>query len=166
MTVRTPIRAILALSSFALFTTPAFAQVTANLNVSATVADNCAISTAPVAFGNVNVTAASAPTASGSITVKCTNGTGWVATASLGGNASGSNRRMVHGTDASKFLTYELFRDSGYSNSWGSASAAGFSGTGSGSDQVSTVYARIPTGQNSATLGAYSDVVTVTLTYP
>jgi spore coat protein U-like protein len=36
---------------------------------------------------------------------------------------------------------------------------------GTGSDDARTVYARIPAGQNAATLGSYSDTVTVTVTY-
>jgi spore coat protein U-like protein len=168
MTTRTYACAIAALFCTGI-ASPAFAQsqtATANLNVSATVADHCAISTSPVAFSAVNVTAASAPTAQGGITVKCTNGTAWVATAGLGQNASGSARRMVLGTDPGKFLTYELFRNAGLSDAWGSSSGDGFSDSGTGSDQTSSIYARLPLGQHAATLGAYADTVVVTVTYP
>lgn len=161
-------RATMVLSAgvaFALSAPAAAETKTATMGVSATVADNCSITATPVAFGTVDVTSGSAATAQGGITVKCTMGTSWSATASLGGNASGSTRRMAHTTDPTKLLSYELFRDSGLSNAWTNDSGGAVTGSGTGADDSVTIYARVPTGQQTAALGAYADSVTVTVTY-
>jgi len=161
-------RATMVLSAglaFAVSTPAAAATQTATMGVSATVADNCSLTTTPVAFGSVDVTSGTAATAQGGITVKCTVGTSWSATASLGSNASGSTRRMAKTTDPTKLLTYELFRDSGLSNAWTNDSSGAVTGSGAGANDSITIYARVPTGQQTAALGAYADSVTVTVTY-
>lgn len=153
----------------AAFAQPASAETkTTTMGVSATVADNCTLSASSVAFGNIDVTSGSAATATGGITVKCTNGTSWSATASVGGGsgASVATRKMTHGTDATKTLNYVLYTDSGRSTVWGNGtSGSAITDTGTGSDQAKTIYASVPTGQHAATLGSYSDSVTVTVTY-
>src|SRR5512141_951416 len=83
-----------------LFTTPIFAaSQTSNLAVSATVITNCSISTTAVAFGNYDPTAATdlgaAGTITGSLKVRCTNGTAANVGLGLGANATGSTRRML-----------------------------------------------------------------------
>lgn len=162
-------RATMVLSAglaFALSTPAAAATTqTATMGVSATVADNCSITATPVAFGTVDVTSGTAATAQGGITVKCTVGTSWSATASLGTHASGSTRRMALSSDPTKLLTYELFRDAGLSNTWTSDSSGAATGSGTGSNDSISIYARVPTGQQTAALGAYADSVTVTVTY-
>jgi spore coat protein U-like protein len=138
------------------------------MGVSATVSSNCTVSASNVAFGSVNVISATAPTATGGIIVKCTNATAWTATASAGGGsgATATLRKMTHATDATKTLNYALFTDSGHATVWGDGSTgSGITGTGTGADDARTVYARIPAGQNAATLGSYTDTVTVTVTY-
>lgn len=72
---------------------------------------------------------------------------------------------MAHTTDPTKLLTYELFRDSGLSNAWTDDSSGAVTGSGTGSDDSITIYARVPTGQQTAALGSYADSVTVTVTY-
>jgi spore coat protein U-like protein len=145
------------------------ATKTTSMTVTATVADDCTVSASPVAFGSVSVLSATAPTANGGITVKCTVGTAWTATASAGGGsgATATVRKMSLVTDATKTLNYGLFTDSGYSSVWGDGSTGSdITGTGNGADDSRTVYARIPAGQSTTTRGSYSDSVTVTVTYP
>jgi spore coat protein U-like protein len=153
----------------ALTTSASAATQTTTMGVSATVNDNCTVSASSVAFGNIDVLSATAPTATGGITVKCTTGTAWTATASAGGGsgATATLRKMTHATDATKTLNYALYTDSGYVTVWGDGSTgSGITGTGTGADDARTVYAKVPTGQNTATKGSYSDSVTVTVTYP
>ncbi len=151
------------------FPSAAFAATeTSSMGVSATVSDNCTVSASSVAFGNVNVISTNAATATGGITVKCTNGTSWSATASVGNGAGASvaTRRLTHGTDTTKTLNYVLYTDSSRTTLWGNGtSGAAISSIGTGSDQARTIYASVPTGQNDAALGSYSDSVTVTVTY-
>lgn len=59
-----------------------------------------------------------------------------------------------------------LFTDADRTTAWGDGTGGtAVIGTGTGAEQVKTVYAAIPTGQRGASLGDYSDALTVTLTY-
>src|SRR5687767_15231085 len=104
---------------------PATAQAataTANLSATATVINNCTISTAPLAFGNydpVSANAAADLDASGTVTIACTKGTTATIGLGLGSNASGSTRRMTDGSG--NFLTYELYQEAAETRIWGPA---------------------------------------------
>ena len=156
--------AIIAVSAAA----PAFAtDATSSLDVNATATANCTVSTAAVAFGNVDVTAGQAAQGTGSVIVTCTNGTAWSAAADAGAGtgASLSNRKMTSGAN---LLGYGLFTDAGHTQVWGDGvggSTALFSGTGSGTAQTKTVYGLIPAGQSGVPAGDYADTVQVTVTY-
>ena len=171
-TYRSKLRLLGALSSVVLaaaISTPAVAATrTTTMNVTATVADDCSVTATSVAFGSISVIAALAPTATGGITVRCTLGTAWTATASAGGGvgATATLRKMRHSVDATKLLNYALYTDAGYVTIWGDGTTGGgLTGIGTGNNDIRTVYGRVPTGQSTATRGAYSDAVTVTVTY-
>ena len=144
------------------------ATATGSLSTSATVTSNCVVSTTAVAFGDVDVTGGSNVDGTGGLSVTCTSGTAWTATADAGAGtgASLATRKMTKGTD---LLTYVLYTDSARTSVWGDGVTAGatgtFTGTGTGSPQASTIYGRVPSGQTSLPAGAYSDTVTVTVTY-
>ena len=147
--------------------TPASAATTSTtLNVSATVTANCTVSSSAVAFGNVNPLSGSDVDASGGITVTCTNGTAWVASAGLGAGtgATFASRKMTAGAN---LLNYSLYTDAGRTSVWGdgTGSTATFSNTGSGLAQAVTVYGRVPSGQSTVPPGSYADTVSVTVTY-
>lgn len=147
---------------------PAYAATTtSSLSVDATVTANCSVSTTAVSFGSVNVLSGTNVDASGGISVTCTNGTAWAASANAGGGtgATISTRKMTSGTN---LLDYALYTDSARTSIWGDGTAGNgvtISGTGTGSAQASTVYGRVPSGQNAKPAGAYADTVTVTVTY-
>jgi spore coat protein U-like protein len=155
--------------SVLIFATPsaAFAQQTqsATLDVSATISANCTVSTTAVAFGAVNPQGGNHD-ATGSVTVNCTNGAPWSATASAGAGsgATFATRRMTSGANT---LNYSLFTSATYGTVWGNGSGGtgAVTGTGSGSAQVFTVFGRIPAGQTAARVGTYTDTVSVTVTY-
>jgi spore coat protein U-like protein len=157
---------VLVAASFAM---PAAAATrTTTMNVTATVADDCSVTATSVAFGSVSVINAVAPSANGGITVRCTLGTAWTATASAGGGtgATATLRKMKLSTDATKLLNYGLFIDAAFVSVWGDGTTGtALTGIGTGNNDVRTVYGRIPTGQSGATRGAYADAVTVTVTY-
>jgi spore coat protein U-like protein len=150
----------------ALAATPAYAATdTANLGVSAEVISNCEVSTTPVAFGNVNVVSGSNVDATGGLSVTCTTGTAWEATADagLGTGATLASRKMA---DGAELLNYALYTNAGRTTVWGDGDVtSSFSDTGNGAAQASTIYARIPAGQTSVPVGSYADTVTVTVTY-
>lgn len=146
------------------------ATQTANLSVSATVAANCTITTAAVAFGAYDPVVANATTAlngSGTVTTKCTNGSavaislGQGANAATGSTAAAPLRRMISGTN---FLSYQLYRDSARTAVWAGDATTDVDITGTGADVVSTVFGSVTSGQN-VPVGSYSDTVIATVTF-
>jgi spore coat protein U-like protein len=72
------------LFSLALAQPAAAAETTSTLDVGATVTANCAVSTTALAFGSVDVTSGQNIDGTGGISVTCTSGTGWAASADAG----------------------------------------------------------------------------------
>ena len=135
--------------------------VTTSLPISANIQPLCTVSAAPVAFGTYDPTANSDQ--NGTITIQCTKDTS--ATISLDeGNAPAGRQMAGPGTD---ILNYELYSDNAGGTVWGSGSGGttvAYNAANS-SPTVLTVYGRIPLGQTNAGVGAYSDTVTVTVTF-
>jgi spore coat protein U-like protein len=97
----------LALAATALMATPAFGAIqTANVAVSATVINNCTITTTPVAFGNYDPLSASPNNNSGTVVITCTKNAATTVTLANGNNFS-VTRRMTDGTN---FMNYELYQ--------------------------------------------------------
>lgn len=153
-----------------IFAGPAFASspATTSLGVSANAVAVCSLSTTAVAFGNLSTTAAT--DATGSITVTCTNGDALTIALDAGGNASGTQRRLVN---SGNYLNYNLYQPTAAGNAeasptvaWGDGTALGstYTATANGTAQTFNVYGEVPSGQ-SLYVGGYSDTVTVTLTY-
>ena len=108
---RFPIKLAAAAICSALMPLNAYAgAATATLAVSASVASNCTITTAPVAFNAYDpivTNATTALTGTGSITIACTKASVPALTLGLGANSSGSVRRMANGAER---LPYELYQ--------------------------------------------------------
>jgi spore coat protein U-like protein len=143
------------------------ATATANLGVTATVTNNCTISTAPLAFGSYDPVVANASTnldGTGTVVVACTKGSTATIGLGLGSNASGSVRRM--GDGSSNFLTYELYQDSGRSTIWSNAGAGLLSPVAAPSKTARnfTVYGRVTSNQD-VPAGSYSDTVVATVNF-
>lgn len=131
----------------------------ASLDMSAQVIDNCTISADPLSASGYDYVVAnnsSALDVTSTINVVCTNGTD--ATIDLG---TGNNARKL--TDGTNFLNYQLYKESGRTNVWGSGIES-VSIIGTGNAQPQTVYARIPGGQN-VPVGSYTDTVTATINF-
>jgi spore coat protein U-like protein len=142
------------------------ATATSNFNVTATVAVNCTISSANVAFGAYDpvVTHAAADLdGTGSVTIACTKGSVTPIGLDLGSNASGSTRRMTDGTD---FLTYELYSDAGRTTVWGNANPDWVTPAAAPdkNPRAITIYGRVPQAQD-VEAGSYSDTVTATVNF-
>ena len=143
------------------------ATATANLGVSATVTNNCTISTSALAFGSYDPVVANASTnldGTGTVTVACTKGTTATVGLGLGANATGSTRRMSDG--AGSFLTYELYQDAGHVTVWGNAGAGLLSPAAAPSKTARnfTVYGQVASNQDVAA-GSYSDTVVATVNF-
>ena len=157
----------LVLTSITLFAIPASAgDATANLSVSATVANNCTISTTPLNFGSYEPSANLDIT--GTVTTTCTNGASATIMLGEGLNPGGGStptdpkRRLKDG--GSNYLSYYLYKDNGHSDLWGDTTGTGLGINGTGSPEIETVYGRIPFGQNPVA-GTYSDTVVATVQF-
>jgi len=147
----------------------------ANLAVSASVASNCTISTAAVAFGAYDPIVANAVTAlagTGSITITCTKASVPTLKLDLGANPSGSVRRMASGAER---LPYELYQApdnlagtacGALTTVWGTSGANILTTVAAPSKAARTynVCGTVPGGADVA-VGAYADTVIATVTF-
>lgn len=143
--------------------------VQANLNVSATVSDDCVVTTTPVNFGTYNTVTAAAVVATGTVSVTCAVGVNATARLGQGANAGGGStdaapvRRMADGSG--NFLNYQLFSDAGRTTVWGNTAGTGVGSAGTGAADILTVYGEIAAGQGAAPVGAYADVVVASVDF-
>jgi len=148
-----------------LFITPSFATVaTGNMNVKITIEAACKVqSAADLNFGTQGVLDADVDQTS-EIGVQCTNGTPY-SVALNKGNGAGATiaaRRMTGPGSAT--LDYTIYLDEDRLQLWGDTTNTTVDGTGDGTEQTLTAYGRVPA-QSTPAPGAYSDIVTVTVTY-
>ena len=153
------------LAGLAALAGPAAAQTataTTTFQVTATVLKLCSVTATNLAFGDYTPTAASDQTST--LTVLCTTNTPYTIALNLGTATSPTTRAMTS-AGASTTLNYLLYRDSTRSSIWGETAGTDTqAGTGTGTNQAITVYGRVPANQRPQP-GAYTDTVTVTLTY-
>ncbi|MDB5881878.1 MAG: Spore coat domain protein [Ramlibacter sp.] len=145
---------------------------TANLAVSATVQNACAISAGTLAFGTLaldvnaglgTATAANHDADSGaSISIVCTNGASAAITADLGLQPAGSVRKMISG---SNLLAYELYTSSARTTVLNDTNSISYTGSGAATTDKA-VYGRITgTALAAAKAGSYADTVAMLITY-
>ena len=139
--------------------------VQTTMSVTTTVQSSCLVSAAPLSFGNYDPVSATANNATSSITVTCTTGTNFTVGLNAG-TASGASVTTRQMSNASQHLNYSLFSDSGRTSNWGNTAGVDTPAaiTATASPSVLTVYGRIAAQQN-VPAGAYSDTVTITVTY-
>jgi spore coat protein U-like protein len=161
---RGPGRYLMAVVAIALGTqTCLAATTTTTFNVSLTITSNCTVSATAMAFGTSGIIAANID-ASSTVTVTCTNTTPYSVglDAGTGSGATVTTRKMTSGGAT---VDYSLYQDNGRSTIWGNTVGTNtVGGTGNGSGQALTVYGRVPS-QSTPAPGAYSDTITVTVTY-
>jgi spore coat protein U-like protein len=146
------------------------ATATANLTVQLTVTATCSVNAATLNFGSTGLLA-SPISQSTTLSVTCTNTTPYSVGLDNGANFS-TTRRMKLGA-TSNYIPYGLFTDAGLTNPWTTASSSTACtttnscalGTGNGSAQSITVYGQVPALGTAPTPGAYTDTVTITVTY-
>ena len=146
------------------------ATATANMTVQLTVTASCTINAATLDFGNATLLATLID-ATTTLSVTCTNTTPYSIGLDNGVNFSAS-RRMRQGATAN-YIGYAIYTDAARTNPWTTASSSTtctaanscFLGTGNGSAQSISVYGRVPALGTAPTPGAYTDTVTMTVTY-
>jgi len=145
------------------------ATTPATLPISATVQATCSASTGPLAFG-VYTPGAGARTGNTTINVKCTKTTGYTVALNAGSTTGGTfaQRLMASGANT---LQYNLYTTAGFASIFGdgSTSTLTIAGTGAGvsSANAVTVFGQLPDSAANQLVvpGAYTDTVTVTVTY-
>jgi len=160
------------------------ATATATVNVTASVAQKCKISTTDVVFGSYDPvvtnlsTALNAPSP-GTLVVTCTkNASGVTLALNMGSNSTGgTNRRLLEAGGAGMYLTYQLYQPAAttpgaacaYTTIWGDGTNGAVltpSGTtwGNASAQTFNVCGQVPAGQD-VEQGSYADVITATVNF-
>lgn len=130
---------------------------------SATVSVSCTVSAATLNFGSYS-SLGTAVDAASTVSVTCSSGSAYTVGLSAG-NGSGATVAARKMTSGGNTVTYSLYRDSGRSQVWGTATGTDTAGgTGTGSAVNHTVYGRVPV-QSTPPAGSYSDTVVVTVTY-
>ena len=136
---------------------------------------NCTASASGIAFGIYNPLSALADASTGTLKVTCSgSGTGSAnvtvnVTLSSGLSGSYATRKMFSGANV---LDYNIYWSTAYNQIVGDGTGGSFAGsagpfvvTAGGSNfATGTFYGRIPASQDVAP-GAYSDLITVTVTY-
>lgn len=137
---------------------PALAgTATGTMDVTLNVDNACSLTTAAIDFGTVSdFTAAS--TVSSLSTLKCTPNAVATVRVSLGNSVNGTQRRMRNGAGTA-FIDYNVTDAS--NTAW---PAAGLNFTGTGADVSLGLRGVVPV-QAARPAGAYSDVVTIDVTY-
>jgi spore coat protein U-like protein len=137
---------------------------TSSIAASATVSTVCAMTTTPLAFGEVALSGVTTGATPGTATVNvtCTGGGTYSVGLDSGLNNVAAQRNLKSG---SNILGYGLFTDLAHCTVW--PVAPGVAGTGTAAAQTMTVYGLIPAGQPlvSGSGTPYTDTVQVTLTY-
>jgi spore coat protein U-like protein len=140
------------------------ATATGTLNVSITIAATCTvISATSIDFGTVTAISSNLDQNS-SLTVNCSSATPYNVGLSAGGgsDATVGSRKM---SNAGNAVSYSLYRDAARTQVWGETIGTNtVAGTGTGSNQVLTIYGRTPV-QPTPPAGSYTDSVTITITY-
>lgn len=143
------------------------ATSTTTFEVSAEVVDACRVAASALRFGRFAAVNDSSVEATTRIDVTCSNGTSYDIGLDAGSTAGAtvtSRRMKISGSES--FLDYSLYSDRERTRNWGeTVNIDTVSGTGDGSTQTHVVYGRIPSGQQAAPVGSYSDTITVTVTY-
>jgi spore coat protein U-like protein len=140
------------------------ATSTTTFQVTATVLSVCGVSATNLAFGNYDASSGTPNDASSTVTATCTNGETYDVGLDVGTGAGATYavRRMTNGGNT---LDYSLYQDAARTTVWGETIGVDtVAGVGNGAAQNLTVYGRIPINQYVAS-GAYTDTITVTLTY-
>jgi spore coat protein U-like protein len=163
--------AAVALAAVTAFAAPALAATAqSNFNVTASVTNNCTITSTTLAFGAYDPISANATVAldaAGSVDVACTKGAAPTIGLNAGNNSASAvatTRAMSNG--AGGFLSYEIFQNGGRTTVWGNSGAGLLTTVPAPSKAVRSfpTFGRIPAGQD-VDAGAYTDTVTATVNF-
>jgi spore coat protein U-like protein len=141
------------------------ATATGQFNVTITIQSNCVVvSATDLAFGTQGVINANID-AQSTISVLCTNTTPYNIGLNAGNGAGATVAARKMTGPAAATVTYSAYRDAARTLVWGQTIGTDtVAATGDGSNQPVTVFGRVPP-QTTPAAGAYSDILTVTVTF-
>lgn len=133
-------------------------------SASATVVNNCTISATNLAFATTS-TLSSLLSATGALSVQCTNGDAYQIALSSGSSGTLTNRTMK-AASGDNVVNYQLYQDASHSVVWGNGTSGSTmkTGLGSGLTQSIPVYGAVPA-QTTPPPGTYSDTITATISF-
>ncbi len=139
----------------------AHAQASSDLQIRATVEDNCTVLTSPLDFGDVFWINFGNRDATATISLSCTANLDYVVTIDNGQHFNG--RRRMFSPAVNRYVAYQVYTDPVRTQVWGSDVAQGQPGNSGASGQKTlTAYARIP-GFSLIYPTGYTDTLTVTV---
>jgi spore coat protein U-like protein len=132
--------------------------------VSATVVNDCIITATNMTFPSAGVLSSALQT-TGAITTQCTNGDAFRIALSSGSSGNVAARQMQR-SGGGGAVNYQLYLDPAYGTPWGDGTngTSMATGTGSGTQQVISVYGQVPP-QSTPVPGNYSDMITATISF-
>ncbi|WP_230206626.1 spore coat U domain-containing protein [Novosphingobium sp. Gsoil 351] len=137
--------------------------------VSVNVINSCTVAATPMSFGAPTAIGGSDIDTSSSISLVCTNGATYDVALDMGLNAASGQRYLSNGAVTPTKIPYNIYSNAGRTTAWGSNSGIGgntVAGAAGTSGLVSLIaYGRIPSSATSVGAGAYTDTVTVTVTF-
>lgn len=140
------------------------ATATTTMPVTMTITAGCTVSATAVAFGTQS-TLSSATTATGTLSVTCTNTTPYNVGLDTGSGAGATIAVRKMTGPASAIINYGLYQNAALTTVFGNTVGTNtVAGTGIGTAQTITVYGEVPA-QASPAPGSYADVVNVTVTF-
>jgi spore coat protein U-like protein len=148
------------------------ATTTTTFNVTATVLANCSVTASALSFGNYTPSAG-ALTGSTTLQVRCTRNTAYTVDLNAGTTAGGTlAQRLMRHASTTDTLQYNLYTTNALTTVFGNGTGGTGNGSGTGNGMAAaatsiTVYGQLPdsTANQDAPTGAYSDTITVTVTY-
>lgn len=138
-------------------------NVSGNVNLTLTVTNFCYIDSAPnVGFGSAALPSGLTSVVANTLSVRCTLNATYSVNLTSSVPVSGQYRQMSSTVNSvTSYLQYQLFK--GDSTVW--TAATNSSATGTGTSQSFPYTAAVNLSQSNQPAGAYSDTVTVTVTY-
>src|SRR5579872_299215 len=160
-------KGIVGLTAVLLSTNVIASTATTTFAVTSTVLTACIVVATPLVFGNYDPTSSTALAGTATTSVTCTLSAPYNVglDAGQGSGATVTTRKMTRITGGTQTLNYSLYQDSGHATVWGNTLGTNtVASTGTGILQAFTIYGEV-TAQQASPAAAYSDTVTVTVTY-
>lgn len=133
--------------------------------VTALTVNACAVVASPLVFGTLNQLNGGNNDSQTSVVVTCTPGTVYDVGLDNGAHASGGVRHMTP-TLGSSTIPYAIYSNASRSTAWGNTVGTNtVNGTAGVLPATLTVYGRVPAGAAPVAADAYTDAVTVTVTF-